>query len=303
MEPGMLLMVACGAAALAGATLGWEVARQVTQDRLDYLREEPERRRRTRLREGSNIHRWFEPTIDALAWLNRKLWPEWMDRLAQGLELVEPLPWRPEEYLAVKQVECVPAFFAGCVVGYLLVGPVMAPLVGTLLYAFAPMLVARGVQTRARRHRVLVRNRLPFVIDLMALMLEAGATSLACLERVAQENRGHPVGQEFGRVWSNIEAGMTRAEALAEMSRRLDDPDVRDLVQAINTSEDRGTALESTLRDMSEQMRQRKVQWMEKAAEEAKVHITWPAMVVMVACLIIVVAPMLLAALDAGAGR
>src|SRR5262245_882346 len=96
---------------------------------------------------------------------------------------------------------------------------------------------------------------------------------------------------------------MTRAEALAEMARRLGDPDTRDLVQAINTSEDRGTALESTLRDMSEQMRQRKVQWMEKAAEEAKVHITWPAMVVMVACLIIVVAPMLLAAYAAGAGR
>src|SRR5262249_13342845 len=183
-------------------------ARQVTQDRLDHLREEPERRRRGRLRDGSRVYRWFEPTIDSLAWLNRRLSPERMDRLARRLELVEPVPSTPEEYVAAKQLECVPVFFAGSAVGWLLAGPAVAPLLGLLLYAGAPVLVARGVQTRARRHRVLVRNRLPFVIDLMALMLEAGATSLACLERVAQENRGHPVGQEFGRVWANIEAGM-----------------------------------------------------------------------------------------------
>lgn len=38
------------------------------------------------------------------------------------------------------------------------------------------------------------------------------------------------------------------------------------------------------------------MQWMEKSAEQAKVKITGPAMVTMLACLIIVVAPLLLQA-------
>ena len=75
---------------------------------------------------------------------------------------------------------------------------------------------------------------------------------------------------------------------------RSTDPDVKEVVQAITTAEERGIALKDALRGLADRMRQRKVQWMEKSAEQAKVKITGPAMVTMVACLLIVVAPMLL---------
>ncbi len=74
----------------------------------------------------------------------------------------------------------------------------------------------------------------------------------------------------------------------------MDDADIFEIVFAINTAEERGTRLKETLSGLAEQMRHRRIQWLERAAEEAKVHITWPGLLVMVACLLIVAAPLLL---------
>src|SRR5262249_31100084 len=107
-------------------------------------------------------------------------------------------------------------------------------------------------------------------------------------------NRAEAVGEELGRVCRAIDQGSPQTDALRGLSRRIDDADVYEMVFAINTAEERGTRLKETLSDLAEQMRHRRIQWLERAAEEAKVHITWPGLLVMVACLIIVAAPLIL---------
>src|SRR4051812_16450371 len=65
-----------------------------------------EHQRRTRLREGSLVYRWFEPFIDALAPGRAGGPPERLVRLKRDLSLAgDPLPWVPEEYLATKLIE------------------------------------------------------------------------------------------------------------------------------------------------------------------------------------------------------
>jgi pilus assembly protein TadC len=78
------------------------------------------------------------------------------------------------------------------------------------------------------------------------------------------------------------------------MAVRLDDVDVNELVFCINTADESTGKLKDALRDLAEQMRTRRVQWLERAAEEAKVQITWPGFLIMLACLLIVAAPLLL---------
>jgi hypothetical protein len=98
-----------------------------------------------------------------------------------------------------------------------------------------------------------------------------------------------------------IDQGVSQTEALRGLGQRLggriDDADVYEMVFAINTAEERGTRLKETLTDLAEQMRHRRIQWLERAAEEAKVHITWPGLLVMVACMLIVAAPLVLSGL------
>jgi tight adherence protein C len=80
------------------------------------------------------------------------------------------------------------------------------------------------------------------------------------------------------------------------------DEDSKDLIGAIIQGETLGTPLAKSLRVQAEQLRLKRSQWAEKAAEESKVALVFPAMLIMAACLAIVVAPFVLSALYAPAG-
>ena len=300
------LSALAGSAAL-GTAVGLaarELIRILMAPRKDLSRDNLlEHQRRTLLRQRSRSYRWLEPLLDRLDPRARSLWAKRLPDLQRDLELVEPqTPWQASEYLVLKTLEALPIVLAVGAFFYLAFGPLPGLLVPLMALLALPMLTRRRVMDRARRYRIAVRNRLPFVVDLMALMLESGAIFRECLETAAEENRSEAVGEEFSRVCRAIDQGIPQTEALRSLARRMDDTDIFEMVFAINTAEERGTRLKETLSDLAEQMRHRRIQWLEKAAEEAKIHITWPGMLVMVACLIIVAAPLVLSGLNA-AGR
>jgi Flp pilus assembly protein TadB len=267
----------------------------------ERLLTESERQRRRGLRQRSAVYRWFEPAVLTLAAWNRQFFPGRMARLGARIEVLGERDWRAEEALAVRQIEAVPGFVVGGLFGLLFLGPLAAPVTALLAFAITLAVTSRGSVKQARERSQRLRQRLPAVIELMALMLEAGAGTLReCLEMAARENADHVIGEELRRVLIQIDQGANQADALREMGRRLDDPDVAQLVFALTTAEERGVPLRSSLRDMATQLRVRQVQWLEKAAEEARVHITWPGMVVTLACLLIVAAPIVFAFLRDG---
>jgi pilus assembly protein TadC len=136
----------------------------------------------------------------------------------------------------------------------------------------------------------------------MALVLEAGSGTLFdCLEFGADENAGNPLGEELRRAVHGIAQGAPAAPVLAEISKRLGDRDIAEVSLAIAMSETHGPPLKDTLRAVATRLRTRQTQWLEQASERAKVNIIWPVMLVMVACLAIIVAPLLLGGLSAGA--
>jgi tight adherence protein C len=299
--PGAILT----ASTLVGLVVFWFflwLTTLATQPRNDELLTPGERSHRQALRARSSAYRWFEPLVDRLAkWQRSFLSERWLKTLQHNLDFVEPESnWRAGEYLAVREVEgimLIPAVWIGtyavagielawplAIVGYFLLGPVLA------YYSLAS-------QAKYRLDRI--RARLPFAIDLIALMLESGSILRECLERAAEENRGHPLGEELDRVCASIRRGSTQADALREMGRRLDDGIIHEVVFAINSAEDSSGEVKEALRNLAEQVRTRRIQWLERAAEEAKVQITWPGLLIMIACLLIVVAPIWLA----GMGR
>jgi Flp pilus assembly protein TadB len=247
------------------------------------------------LRATSSTFRWFEPVVRALAGVYARHAKKAMAKLAHQLEILCVPLWRAEELAAVKQVEALLIAVGAALAAGALFGPKAALVLGVLIAAALPRLLLNGYTVRAEDHVRLVRARLPYAMDLMALMLEAGAGTLReCLERAGEEHAGQPLGDEIRRTLFGIEKGIAASEMLRAMDRRLADPDVKDLVLTVTTAEERGIALKDALRSLADRMRQRRVQWMEKSAEQAKVKITAPAMVTMLGCLLIVVAPIIL---------
>jgi tight adherence protein C len=302
-------LTTAGAILLASVLLGlavyWVVLRltlMATAPRNDDMLTPGDRSHRRSLRERSSAYRWFEPLIDRLAAWQKSILPErTLKTLQHNLDFVDPHGnWRASEYLAVREVEGVLLIPVVFIAIYYLAGIEFA-IPGTILgfFLLGPMLAYYSLAAQAKYRQDRIRARLPFAIDLIALMLESGSILRECLERAAEENRGHPLGEELDRVCASIRRGSSQADALREMGRRLDDGIVHEVVFAINSAEDSSGEVKETLRTLAEQVRVRRVQWLERAAEEAKVQITWPGLLIMVACLLIVVAPIWLA----GMGR
>jgi tight adherence protein C len=80
------------------------------------------------------------------------------------------------------------------------------------------------------------------------------------------------------RVIREIQVGKTRREALRDMSRRVDLPDLRSVVNALVQADELGVAIGAILRIQADQMRQRRFERAEKLANEAPVKMLMPLM-------------------------
>ena len=254
-----------------------------------------ESERRLELSRVSIVFCNFEDLLISVANLNKKLSDSSSrQKIQQSLVRTgNEAPWKPEEFMACKQLEST---LAGVVVGLVFIpfSSLLAALVVGLVVAFVMYLVeisklhSKG-DSRVRTFKL----RLPFTVDLLALMLEAGATFTDALATAVRENAGHPIGEEFGLAERHISLGRRRSEALESLSKRMQDQDVQELVFAINKGEELGTPLAHLLRDQADQMLLKRSQWGEKAAAEAEVQLAFPGFMVMLACMLIVVAPII----------
>ena len=292
------------ASALVAAAVAWFLYQLLTvvtypRDRLGDSHPF-ERQRRADLRAGNLVYRWFEPIVDELAAFFGKKDAESLASL--GVSLVagrEKLPWKPQEFLAVKWLEGALIGFGIFLMLWLGGWPTMSVVMGggvTLLYG---LLTPKFARDRAKKRLARMRIRLPFAVDLIALTMEAGGGFQECLQTAVNENGDHPLTEEMAEVLRQISLGRPRNEALSGMQERLEDEDINELVFAINKGEELGTPLSAILRDQAEQMRLKRSQRGEKAAGEAEVNILFPGMILMLACLLVVIAPIVLPAVMA----
>ncbi len=256
---------------------------------------EHDEQRRIRLRAGSRIYRWFEPLcLELLAcrWLHRT---GNLPSVANSLSRCgAALPWTAEEYLATYFVQICALMSLGLamfspLLGFSAASMLILPL-GLVTWFRVPRALAKSAATRMRKFK----QRLPFAIDLMALMMEAGGDFRHCLTTVVRENAEHPVGQEFGILARAHSAGQPLRACLDQMQARLRDEDVNEIVFSIKNAEELGVPLSKTFLTLAEQMRIKRSQQAEKLIGQRKTMMAFPSLIIMVACLLIAVAPFVL---------
>src|SRR6266480_2086949 len=200
------VFVASGVVALAAGWFCWQMMRIVTYPRELLGDTHPfERQRREELRAGSTIYRWFEPLIDEIATFLGRRERASMTTLQRSLIAGrEKLPWRPQEFVAVKWLEAIliggVVFALFWLVGWTTIGLIMAIGV-TVLYG---LLTPKSVRDRAKKRLARIRIRLPFAVDLIALTMEAGGGFQECLQTAVAENGDHPLTDELAEVLRQI---------------------------------------------------------------------------------------------------
>ena len=105
---------------------------------------------------------------------------------------------------------------------------------------------------------------------------------------VAQNTDG-PLAEEFGRVVQEITIGKSRSEAMYALAERTKDEDLRGFCQTCVQAEKRGTPFGEILEVQSEELRIKRRQFAEEAAQKVPVKILFPMMVLVLPVLMMVV--------------
>jgi tight adherence protein C len=210
------------------------------------------------LRAADPWYRLFEPLVQGLAQLNRGLFAPSLPPIGRDMVLAGvSRMWLAEEYLARMQLLALlllPLYIGG---GLWYFGGWGVAL-GLMLGVATLVAQRQRLRGQALRRQQLIKRQLPFLLDLLTLLMYAGISFMQALRT------------------------------------RLDDDDVSALVGAILQSEQLGSPLAEVLRTQADVLRLKRSQRAETLAGEAGVNMLLPAVLVMAATVLIILGPFVL---------
>lgn len=246
------------------------------------------------LRKADFLYRVFQPLIMQFARVNRGLFPDSLPEINREIQAAGlPRFWTAEEYLGRAELIALllsPAYLYACVDMMGAPGSVMAAML-TILTAW---LLRRRLASRARYRLIQIKRRMPFLLDLLTLLMEAGSTFLQAMTEAVQQFGEHAVGVEFGRMLAEINMGKNRTAAMEAMRNRLSDDEITSIVGSIIQGEQLGTPLARLFRTQADVLRLKRTQRAETVAGEAGVKMLLPAILIMGSTVIIILGPFIL---------
>ncbi|MDH3609885.1 MAG: type II secretion system F family protein, partial [Gammaproteobacteria bacterium] len=138
----------------------------------------------------------------------------------------------------------------------------------------------------------------PYFLDLSVMTMEAGTSFLETVDIYIRDNPDNALTEELTMFASEVNMGTTFEEALINFEHRISAEEVQNTLRAIRQGQKMGTPMASVLRDQAETVRFKRTQNAERAAEEMKVKLQGPAMLLMVSVLLLILGPALVEVLN-----
>ncbi len=223
-------------------------------------------------------------------------WPALRERIRRDLSAAgNPVGYSVDQYIAL----CLAASAVACVKAVLFSLLTMG---GTGLFFALPFFAVTGFYlplhtlSNAAAGRVMrIGKQVPYTLDLIALVIAAGASFTEAIETLIRDNPNDDLNQELSIVLSEIQFGATRANALSSMAHRIPLETLRSVVGAINQADQLGTPLAAILKVQAGMIRMHRSVRAEKLAASAGLRILVPTMIILVAIVALVFVPFVLA--------
>lgn len=216
----------------------------------------------------------------ALAWLTRqgrRLTPSDQNaRMRRKLDLAgNPPGWDADRIVAFKMLGLIVGGVAGVLLPLLFGSVLWAIILGiglAILGFYLPNIVLyQAAYNRSDR----ILKELPDALDLLVISVESGLGFDAALSQVARNTDG-PLADEFFRVLQEMQLGTSRSDALRALADRTDVSDLRGFVTAMVQADTFGIPVANVLRIQAREMRTRRSQRAEEAAQKVPVKILFP---------------------------
>jgi tight adherence protein C len=152
-----------------------------------------------------------------------------------------------------------------------------------------------NVREKAKKRQKTISLQLPDSLDLLTISVEAGLDFMSAMRRVVEKHRPGALRDELERFFKQTELGRPRRDALRDMARRVQIPDLNAVTSALIQGDRLGVSIAPILRAQSDMLRTRRGQKAEKAAQEAPVKMLAPLMIcILPSVFIMILAPVLI---------
>jgi tight adherence protein C len=235
--------------------------------------------------------RVLNPLLAKLTSLGRRLTPsDYNERIVVKLNVAgNPPGWTVDRVVSLKVIGIGVGLAAGVLFSVLLgkgfgfiVG---AGVLGAVAGYYAPNLYLhqKGYDRTQKMQRAL-----PDALDLLTISVEAGLGFDAALSQVARNTEG-PLAAEFARVLQEMQIGLGRSSALRALGERSTMPDLRSFTSAMVQADAFGIPVGQVLRVQSNEIRVKKRQRAEEAAQKIPVKIMVPLVLFILPALFVAV--------------
>ncbi|MFE0512515.1 DUF5936 domain-containing protein [Streptomyces sp. NPDC058964] len=140
--------------------------------------------------------------------------------------------------------------------------------VAVLLLAFGAFWTEVGIWAAIRIRKDVIERTLPDFLDVLAVVVSAGLGFRQALDRVASRYEG-PWADELRITLRQMDLGMSRRQAFAELRRRNDSEQVAMFVTALQQGEELGAPIVDTLVALAKDMRRTDAQNARRKAARA----------------------------------
>lgn len=134
------------------------------------------------------------------------------------------------------------------------------------------LLYGRGVERQKA-----IGLELADTLDQMMIAVEAGLGFESAMARAGHNGKG-PLAEELVRTLQEMRVGIPRRDAYLALEQRTDVPDLRQFTRAVIQADAYGISIASVLRTQADEMRLKRRQRAEEAAQKIPTKIVFPLM-------------------------
>ena len=195
----------------------------------------------------------------------------------------------PEEFLVMQGVGLGAGVLCGLLVseamGYEGSGMLRLVVLLAAMGVFAPVAWLRRKQDERQAS---IKRDLPDVLDLLAISVEAGVGFEGAVE-VVTRHFDSPLAAEFSRMLQEMELGLPRREALQNLKRRTEVPELSNFVLILVQADALGMPIGRILRTQAVEMRLKRKAWAREKAARLPVKILLPLTIFILPALFVVI--------------
>lgn len=167
----------------------------------------------------------------------------------------------------------------------------LVPVVAGVGYLYPDIWLSGKIKKRQEE----ILQNMPFIVDLLALSVEAGLDFIAAISRVIARAPKSALRNEFEQLVKEIRLGSSRREALKAMSWRVNLMPINSFCATLIAADSVGASIGPILKNLSEEIRREKTSLVEKKGAQAATKILFPMIgFILPAVIIMALAPFIM---------